>query len=130
MNRSRQSIFDKLRKGMSKAIKGARNTFLSKESAKDRDTLTAKELSKKFPKKVSRKKENLAKAIQRKKTRVSRSKKTHSGPGQSKRTTPGAVDVQSAPSYPHKEGARWIKNSNKKIRDQRVISAHHGGVKK
>lgn len=129
MNRSRQSIFNKLRKGMSKAIKSARNTFLSKDSAKERDALTAKELSKKFPKKASRKKENLAKAIKRKEARGSKSKKILTGPGKSKRTTPGSA-LQSPPSHPHKEGARWIANSNKKIRDQRVIAAHHGGVKK
>ena len=115
---------------MSKAIKNARNTFMSQESRKESDALTAKELRKKFPKKASRKKENLAKALKRKQSRVASAKRNKSGPGQSKRTTPGAIDVQSAPAYPHKEGARRIKNSNKKIKEQRVVAAHHGGVKK
>ncbi len=130
MNRSRQSIFDKLRKSMSKAIKSTRNTFLSKEAIKDRDLLTAKELSKKFPKKTSRKKEELAKAIKRKESGASRTKKTPLSSKKSKRTTPGTVNAQSSPGYAHREGARWIKNSNKKIKDQRIVAAHHGGVKK
>lgn len=130
MNRSRQSIFNKLRKSMSKAIKNARNTFLSKESLKDRDALTSKELKKRFPKKASRKTENLAKALKRKNSRVSQAKKAKSGLGQSKRTTPGSVDAQSAPAYAHREGTRQIKNLNKKIRDQRVVAAHHGSSKK
>ncbi len=111
MNRSRLSLFDKLRKQMGKAVKKARSLVLSDASQKDCDSMTAKELQKKFPHKPP-------KIV--KKTRPAKKGKT------SKRTSPGEVEGQSSPGYAHREGKRWIKNGTKKMQDQRKIAAHHG----
>ena len=119
MNRSKLSMFDKLRKHMSKAIRRARSVWLSSEASRDQETLTAKELQKKFPKRK-----------QAQVVRKAKRKEATSGVGKSKRTTPGAVTAHSAPAYAHREGARWIKSSSKKIRGERTVMAHQGGIKK
>lgn len=49
MGKLKISFYDKLRKQMNKAIRHATARFLSPESLKDQEELTAKELKKKFP---------------------------------------------------------------------------------
>jgi hypothetical protein len=137
MNKSKQPLFGQMRKKMAKAIKDARSLFLSEETRQYQDEQTAIELRKKFPrKKPSRKQQALAKALKVKKENKALAIEgilaTKMGKS-SKRTTPGhalAGMTESSPASPHKEGARWIKNSTKQMLNQRTIQNHHGAQKK
>ena len=130
MNRSKQPLLSRLRKQMTKAIKGARSLFLSKETRAYQDEQTAKELRKKFPqKKRSRKKEALAQALKTKQEKKQLLLE-RVAPHVSKRTSPHMGIEESAPASPHKEGARWIKNLNNKMVTQRAIQSHHGAPKR
>lgn len=118
MNRLKVSLYDKLRKQMSKAIRHAKNAFLSPESLKDQEEFTLKELKKKFPQSRKPVPCKMAKNSCKKHLKTS------------KRTTPGTTSNQSPPSSCNKEGKRWIKNGAKQIKTTRTVANHHGAVKK
>ena len=136
MNRAKTSIFNKLRKKMTKAIKYARSFFLSDATKKYEDRETEKELFKKYPKRKTPK-PHIKKAVKAKTKEARRDriekllaeKTTHAATGPSKRTTPGTVFTESSPAAAHKEGARWIKNLNKQTLAQRALQTHNTGKK-
>lgn len=116
MNHYKFPLFNKLRKQITKAVKHAKDIVLSSSAQKEQDLLTAKELSKKFPR-----------AQRRKPIACAKHNKKHS---LSKRTAPGSTHNTSTPASSHREGKRWIKSINQKINAQNTITSHHGGVKK
>lgn len=136
MNRAKVSIFNKLRKKMTKAIKYSRSFFLSDATKKYEDEETEKELFKKHPKRKTPQ-PHINKAVKAKTKEARRDriekllaeKTAHSATGPSKRTTPGTVFAESSPAAAHKEGARWIKNLSKQTQAQRAIQTHNTGKK-
>lgn len=127
MNRSKRPMNNQLRKKMSKEVRLAPSVKRVEQSRKDEDELTSKELLKKFPKKNPKKQAEKLKAIKRK--IALKKKKPNKIP--SKRTTPGEVPIDySPPSYPHKEGTRWIKTLNTQTAAQRTIQTRKGTKKK
>lgn len=126
MNRSKRGMSNKLRKKMGKEIRLAQAGYPVPESREYSDELTAKELLKKFPKKVAKRKESLLKAVEK----GLATKKLKNQKLMSKRTTTGMVPADSSPAYPNREGSRWIKTLTKQNLAQRAILTHKGGRKK
>lgn len=131
MNRSKRPISNALRKKMKKEIRLGQSSYPVPESRQYSDELTAKEMLKKYPKKVAKKQKELLQASEK---RIAiKKKKLHKVT--SKRTTPGKVPGEfphdySQPAIVHKEGRRWIKTLTKQTLAQRAIQAHKGGRKK
>lgn len=126
MNRTKRQMPNKLRKKMGKEIRLAQASYPVPESREYSDKLTAKELLKKYPKRVAKKQSELLKASEK---RIA-VKKTAPKRISSKRTTPGTVPSDSSPAIVHKEGGRWIKTLIKQNIAQRAVQAHKGGRKK
>lgn len=122
MNRSKRAMPTNMRKKMQKAVRDTQTGSPNIESRfKDNDA-AAQDLAKLYPKKnlneqsLSRIKKNIhIKKIQNKKNT-------------SKRTTPGEVDDQSPPAFPHREGKRWMKTIIKQNLTKRI--KNRGGRKK
>lgn len=112
------AIFNKLKKIISKETK--KKQLLSKESLKDQDELTKKELKARFPKSL------LGKEIDSKKTKKTSHKKA------SKRSTPGLDNnpTEAPTASSHREGKRWIQTTTKQIASERKIIEHRGARKK
>ncbi|MBS0603620.1 MAG: hypothetical protein JSS60_01135 [Verrucomicrobia bacterium] len=125
MNRSKRSISLKLRKKMTKAIRNAQTGLPSIESRRNSDEMTAKELSRMYPKRGVKKKEELLNAVKK----SIMTKRTKTKKSSSKRTTPGKIPADTSPAYPHREGKRWIKTLTKQTLAQRAIEAHRGRKK-
>ena len=126
MNRSKRAMPHKLRKKMGKEIRLSQAGYPVPEDRKYSDELTAKEMLKKYPKKVAKKQTELLKSSE--KTIAIKKKKLHKIT--SKRTTPGTVPSDSPPAIVHKENKRWIKVLTKQTSAQRAIQSHKGGRKK
>jgi hypothetical protein len=125
MNRSKRPISARLRKKMTKAIRDSQTGLPPSQANQYSDELTAKEMLKIYPKRAAKKKEELLAAM---KASI-KSKQIKTKKGHSKRTTPGLVQPDSSPAYPHREGKRWIKNLNKQTAAQRVIDVHNSRKK-
>jgi hypothetical protein len=126
MNRSKRMMSNKLRKKMGKEIRLAQARYPAPESLQYSDELTAKEMLKKYPKRVAKKIEATVKGTEK---RIEIKKLKHQKMS-SKRTAPGGVPADSSPSNAHKEGRRWIKTLIKQNLTQRAIQTHKGGRKK
>ncbi|MEN9343847.1 MAG: hypothetical protein RLZZ453_634 [Chlamydiota bacterium] len=111
------AIFNKLKKVIFKETK--KKGVLSKESLKDQDELTKKELNKRFPNSLHGAK------LSQKNGKKPAHKKV------SKRSTPGSTITTEAPTASsHREGKRWIKTTKQQIAAERKVLAHQGARKK
>lgn len=104
MNRYKHPLSAKASKKMRKEIRLAQKETVRPKADPIRDALTAKELKRRYPHPKKKEPSSLFQTIKGKiiSKKTSRQK--------SKRTTPGTVDNQSSPAFPHQEGIRWIKN--------------------
>jgi len=110
---------------MSKAIRSSQAEVLSVEERNDSDTMTAKEMLKKFPKKTAKKKVGLFQAIKN----SILAKKAKPTKKISKRTNTGPVPSDSAPANANREGKRWIKTLTKQTLADRVVERRHSRKK-
>jgi|ERR1700722_2966395 len=123
MNRMKRPITNKLQKKISKEVRSAQGRYSVPETQQYSDTLTAKEMLKKYPKKEAQKREALVKSIRKE---MSIKKKTQHK-NISKRTNTRLVDDhESPPAHIHPEGKRWIKTLVKQNRAERTVQAHKG----
>lgn len=112
MNRSKQALNGKLNKKNQKEVHKTLKAAPSQDLY--RDSLTAKELSKKFPKKIAKGGKLPAPkkiGIQKKSPLKKHSKRT--GPSRDLITT------EASPSHVHREGAMWVKTLTKQGAMQR-----------
>ncbi len=112
MNRSKQALNGKLNKKNQKEVHKTLQTLPTQDLY--RDSLTAKELSKKFPKKMAKGGKLAAPkkiGIQKKSPLKKHSKRT--GPSRELITT------ESTPAHSHREGAVWVKTLTKQGAMQR-----------
>ena len=123
MNRTKRPISQRLQKKMAKTIRSAQGRYLVPETRQYSDTLTTKEMLKKYPKKEAAKKEEML--ISAIKGMAIKKKGQHKNI--SRRTTPGPVSGrESAPAHVHSEGKRWMKTLMKQSQTQRAIQSHKG----
>ncbi|MBS0653399.1 MAG: hypothetical protein JSR39_07745 [Verrucomicrobia bacterium] len=115
MNRSKRSLNNKLSKKIQKEVRNAQAEYQRPEERAYSDQLTAREMLKKYPKKVAKKEKSLLDSMQK---RV-KLKKQVAKRISSKRTNSGEVPSTSSPAFVHKEGARWIKTLAKQSTVQR-----------
>lgn len=106
MNHYKHSLSARLSKKAHKEVRLAQRETLRQKADPERDALTAKELKLRYP---HPKKKSTASSLLSIKGMVISKKKTRLAP-KSKRTTPGTMESQSSPAFPHKEGIRWLKN--------------------
>jgi len=122
MNKGKRGMPSQLRKKMGKEIRSAQAAYPSVEERKYSDELTAKEMLKKYPKKIAQKRAELLKAME--KNFAIKKKKNAREKMPSKRTTPGEVPSTSTPAITHREGQRWIKTLTKQSLEKRMILNH------
>ena len=105
MNKTKRTVSQRNNKKMQKEIKAAQKP-LPAETRQYSDELTAKEMLKKYPKKIAKAGIGMLKGLE-KRWNATESKKLKK---HSKRTNCGKVDEKSPPAHVHAEGSRWVKN--------------------
>ncbi len=104
MNRNRRSIEKNARKKMTKEIRAAQKNYPPIEEIVRTDTISVKDLLRKYPKKILKKDKELIDSFE-KTVEIKKKKTPHS-----KRTTPGELSVRdSSPAHVHPESNRWEK---------------------